>query len=182
MNRPIHHAAAIGLALFLFSGGLVLASDSPTEPSEHGERIGAEFKNEFVVFLGATSETGDATEFTVGLEYAREMGKHWGVGILADYAGGGLRNYVLAVPFYYYPAGRWKLLAAPGIEVHDGAGRTVHDGHPETDEDETHALLRLGFAYSFEVSKHYRIEPAVDVDFVKSDRVWVYGVNLNYAW
>jgi uridylate kinase len=31
-------------------------------------------------------------------------------------------------------------------------------------------------------SQPFGIEPAVNLDFVNGEEVWVYGVNLTYAW
>jgi hypothetical protein len=37
-------------------------------------------------------------------------------------------------------------------------------------------------AYSFHLGGSFGIEPAVNLDFVNSEEVWVYGINLTYSW
>ena len=155
------------------------------EHQEHEtEHLG--FRNEIVVFLGATDESGHPTEFTSGLEYIYEFAHRWGVGGFIDYAGGSLRNMVVGLPVVYYPGGRWLLTAAPGIEFHNGRGESVEDhkadAHGETDENERHFLFRVGAGYSIAIAEHYSMAPTVYLDFVKGEKVWVYGLNFAYKF
>mgnify|MGYP001547271281 FL=1 len=162
------------------------------EHEEHGEHGGRhEHKNEIALFLGATDEHGHDTEFTYGLEYARRISSSFAVGGLVDYAGGGLRNLVLGVPVFWWPHvtdwGALKLLAAPGVEFHNGRNGGSPEHHKSedgehADEDETHFLFRIGAAYSFHLGQSFGIEPAVNLDFVNGEEVWVYGLNLTYGW
>jgi hypothetical protein len=125
------------------------------------------------------------------MEYARRIRPNLAIGGLGDYAGGDLRNLVLGVPVFWWPHvtdwGALKLLAAPGVEFHNGrnGGSVEHhksEGGEHPDEDDTHFLFRIGMAYSFHLGESFGIEPAVNLDFVNSEEVWVYGVNITYAW
>lgn len=152
------------------------------EAESHGKG-GHHFKNAFALFLGATNEHGHGTEPTWGLEYARKLSPHWAVGGLLDYAGGGQRNLVIAPAVYWKPFdGGFYLLAAPGIEYHNG--RVEVDHHllkadaTEVDEDETYFVMRLGVGYAFHVGSRYGIVPTVNLDLVDGHEVWVYGVNF----
>lgn len=155
------------------------------EHQEHGAKhLG--LRNEIVVFVGATDEPGHPTEFTSGLEYIYEIAHRWGIGAFFDYAGGSLRNSVLGVPVVYNPGGHWLLTAAPGIEFHNGRGDSV-EGHKsetqsETDENEKHFLFRLGVGYNISLGEHYSLAPAVYLDLVKGEKVWVYGLNFAYKF
>ena len=152
--------------------------------AEHDEH--AEFKNELVLFLGATDESGHPSEFTWGLEYIYEISHRWGIGAFVDYAGGSLRNAAIGVPFVYNPGGQWFLMAAPGIEYHNGRGDSVEghkaEAHGETDENEKYFLFRLGVSYSVPIGEHYSVLPAVYLDLVKGEEVWVYGLNFAYKF
>ena len=70
------------------------------EHEEHGESEGhggrPHHANDFAIFLGATDEHGHDTELTWGLDYRRMVADRWAVGGLFDYAGGDLRNAILA--------------------------------------------------------------------------------------
>ena len=168
----------------------VMAEEGHTEHADHAD--GAEshgdsehhFKNAFALFLGATNEHGHGTEPTWGLEYGRALTPHWTVGGLLDYAGGGQRNIVIAPMVVWKPiaGGGFVLLAAPGIEYHNGRGTVEHHfSKAETaaeDKDETYFVLRLGTAYYFHLGSRFGIGPAVNVDFVDGNEVWVYGVNF----
>lgn len=163
----------------------------PSDAEEHGESAGhhehAFHPNDVGVFIGATDEKGHDLQFTYGLDYERRFSQHWGVGALVDYAGGDLRNTVLAVPVYWHPGGGWKLIAAPGVELHNGRGgggehAKSDEGHGEADGDETHFLFRLGAGYHFHVADHWGVVPTVDLDFVDGEEVLVYGVGLAYGW
>ncbi len=52
----------------------------------------------------------------------------------------------------------------------------------DTDEDETHFLLRVGVGYDIILAPRYSVVPNVNLDFVKGEKVWVYGVNLTYKF
>jgi hypothetical protein len=162
------------------------------EHEDHAEHAGAhhgeghhDFKNALALFLGATDEPGHGTEPTWGLEYGHKLSEKWGVGGLIDYAGGDQRNWVIAPAVFWKPfGGGFTLLAAPGIEYHDGRGEVEHhllkasDPHSGSDPDETYFVMRLGAAYWFHVGSRYGIGPAVNLDLVDGHEVWIYGVNF----
>lgn len=156
------------------------------EHGEEGEHHGHEYHpNEIALFAGITDEEHHDSEFSLGIEYERRLSQHWGVGGLLEYTDE-LRNSILAVPVYWHPGGGWKLVAAPGIERHNGRGlvATPHkaEGHSEVDEDETYFLFRLGVAYDIHLGGSWGLAPGVNLDFVEGERVLVYGVSLTYGF
>lgn len=157
----------------------VVAEEGHTEHAEHtgdaeshGEG-GHSFKNAFALFLGATNEHGHGTEPTWGLEYGRALSPHWTVGGLVDYAGGAQRNTVIAPMVAWKPSagGGFVLVAAPGIEYHNGRGTDEHHlfkaEAAEVDEDETYFVMRFGAAYYFHVGSRCGIGPTVNLDLVE---------------
>jgi hypothetical protein len=189
---------------------LVLACPAFVQAEEpHGEDHEAEalasgahlrhFKNEVAVFLGLTDEAGHDSEFTWGIDYKRRIAERWAIGGLFDYAGGELRNAVLAPSVSWWPGlGNLQLLAAAGVEYHSGRNSGEHhgdelqgggcgcrkssDGHGSVDEDETHFLVRVGVAYDIHIGESFGLVPAVNLDFVKGEEVWVYGLNFTYGF
>jgi hypothetical protein len=163
---------------------------------EHGEEHGGRHwhTNDVGIFLGATDEHGHDTELTWGLEYRRLIAKRWGLGVLFDYAGGELRNAILAPTLTWLPVGRLQILMAPGIEFHRGRAATEDCGcdphgkseDPEQiglfDEDETYFVLRIGAGWNFAVGQNYAITPQINLDLVEGEKVWVYGLAFAYAW
>ncbi len=127
-----------------------------------------------------------------GLDYKRRVADRWAVGGLFDYAGGELRNAIVAASVTWYPVGKLSLTAAPGIEFH--RGRESNDGcgcgwnsqkrgaRRRSDEDATYFVLRLGVGWDFPIVESYGIEPQINLDLVNGEKVWVYGVNFIYAW
>ena len=156
-------------------------ADHVGEAEPHGEEA-HHFKNGLSLFLGATNEHGHGTEGTWGLEYGRAISPRWTVGGLIDYAGGGQRNLVIAPAVFWKPlGGGFVLLAAPGIEYHNGRGEVDHHlfkAAAAEDKDETYFVFRLGAAYYFHVGSRYGIGPTVNLDLVNGHEVWVYGVNF----
>lgn len=155
----------------------------PAAETEHHGENGHHFKNGVALFLGVTNEPGHGTEPTWGLEYGYRFSPRWGVGGLIDYAGGGQRNLVIAPLVYWKPfGGGFTLLAAPGVEYHNGRGVVEHHlfkaGAAAVDMDKTYFVFRLGAAYYFHLGSRYGIGPAVVLDFVNGHEVWVYGVNF----
>jgi hypothetical protein len=159
------------------------AEEEHTEYAEHHGEGGHRFKNGLALFLGVTNEPGHGNEGTWGLEYGYALSQRWGVGGLIDYAGGGQRNLVVAPLVYWKPfGGGLTLLAAPGVEHHNGRAEVEHHlfkaGTAGADKDETYFVFRLGAAYYFHLGSRYGIGPAVNLDFVNGHEVWVYGVNF----
>ena len=158
--------------------------DDHTESAEHHGGEDHHFKNSLAVFLGVTNEKGHGTEPTWGFEYARWLSDRWAIGGLFDYAGGEQRNAVIAPAVFWKPfGGGFTLLAAPGVEYHNGRGPTVEphlikSAEPEIDEDETFFVFRLGAAYIFHFGHRYGLAPTVNVDFVDGHEVMIYGVNF----
>ena len=165
-------------------------------PEEHGEEHGGRphHKNDIGLFLGVTDEHGHSSEFTWGLDYKRRVADRWAVGAFFDYAGGDLRNAIFAASVTWSPVGGLTLTAAPGIEFHRGRGSSEDcgcslasksedtGGHGEVDEDATYFVMRFGVGWGFTIGESYAIEPQVNIDLVNGEKVWVYGVNLIYAW
>jgi len=168
------------------------------EHQEHGEAEGhsgrSHHKNDIGIFLGLTDEHGHANEPTLGVDYKRRVAKHWAIGGLFDYAGGDLRNTIVAASVTWWSDVGLTLTAAPGIEFHRGRGVTIDCGcggalkseDPDQigllDEDERYFVMRLGAGWGFPIGQDYIIEPQVNLDLVEGEKVWVYGVNFIYAW
>jgi hypothetical protein len=165
---------------------------------EHGESEGHGgrhlHKNDFAIFVGATDEHGHETELTLGLDYRRQVANRLFVGVLFDYAGGEMRNSVLAASLTWFPVGRLFVTAAPGIEFHEGrrprpgcdCGGTLKSEEPGEfgffDEDATYFLFRLGVGWQFPIGQNFGVAPNVNVDFVNNEKVLVYGFHFTYAW
>lgn len=142
---------------------------------------GRHHPNEVAVFLGATDEPGHDPEFTWGLDYKRRIAERWAVGALFDHVGGELRNSLIAPSITWWPdLGDFELLAAAGVEFHDGRGGAGE--HGERDEDETHFVIRIGSGYNLRIGERYGVIPNVNLDFVDGERVWVYGLNFTYGF
>lgn len=157
--------------------------DSEDEAAEHEEH--AFHRHHVAVFLGATTaeapkhggegavetesegggssgETESVTEATIGLDYEYRLSRIWGVGFLFDYVGGDARASVAAAGVFLHPVAGLKLLAAPGLEHHEG---------------ENEFLVRLGVGYEFEVGR-WALTPGASVDFVDGDEAYVYGLYI----
>ncbi len=153
------------------------------EQSSHNAR---DFKNEVALFLGGTDEHGHDTEFTWGLDYKRRITERWAVGAFFDYAGGELRNAVLAPSIFFWPGfGNLQLLAAAGVEFHQGRDGGGHQKSAEgggTDKDATYFLVRLGVGYDIHLGESFGLVPTVNLDFVNNEKVWVYGLAVTYGF
>ena len=105
----------------------------------------------------------DEQEFTIGLDYIYRLNRLWGVGVLIDYATGDFKSWVAGVPVVLHATNQLKFLLAPGFEDRSSESREF--------------LLRLGVSYDFEIGG-FTIAPIFNVDFVDSEEIFVYGVNL----
>jgi len=190
------------LAIVLVSGGPAVAQDSAEAPREdhgdaveHSESAGHEehtagkhkiYKNSLGVFLGVTDEAGHDLEGTWGIEYTRNFSEKWGIAAVAEYAGGELRNTVLIAQGIWRPWGGLEFFAGPGVEHHDG--RTPREFHEKSsseggpDKDENYFIFRVGTGYHIHLSHRVGLAPAVYLDLVDGEKVWVYGLNIAYAF
>jgi len=139
--------------------------DEEAHEEVHGEAH--EFhRNWAAVFLGVTSEERRGGSPALGIEYARHLSPAFAIGGILEYTFGDDDFWVVAVPFAYR-TGPWKIYVAPGFEV-----EKLKDS-----VDESEFLLRIGGEYAFEIGK-LEIAPQIDVDFVDSDTVLIFGVTL----
>lgn len=153
------------------------------EGAEHHAGSHHDSKHAMGLFLGVTDESGHDSDQTFGLEYAYKLSKNWAVGGLIDYAGPDQRNWIAAPVVYWKPGlGGLILLAAPGVEYHDGRGEVEHHhlkaSDSEVDEDSTEFLFRLGAIYMFHIGSRYGIGPTVNLDLVNGHEVLVYGLTF----
>lgn len=153
---------------------------------QHGDSEHDAHKNSLGIFLGVTDEPGHDVEGTWGLEYTRIMGHRWGLGAVAEYAGGDLRNTTFIVFGVWIPWKNLEVFAGPGVEYHDG--RSSGDSHlksggeGEADRDETYFVFRLGVAWHVHLSQRLGLVPGIYLDLVEGEKVWVYGLNLTYGF
>jgi hypothetical protein len=167
-------------------GDVAENAENVEHEGEHSFHHVRDFKNEVAIFVGGTDEHGHDTEFTWGIDYKRRIADRWAVGVLFDYAGGGLRNSVLAPMVAFWPGlGNLQLLAAAGVEFHQGRDGDGHQKSGEgggTDEDATYFLFRVGAGYDFHLGESFGLVPNLNLDFVNNERVWVYGLAFTYGW
>lgn len=119
------------------------------------------------LFAGITDDRGDNV-FSMGLDYEYHFSELIGVGALVDVAGGDVRSSVLGIPVFFHPVGGLFVLVAPGIEFQD--------------DDDNEFLVRLGVGWEFELSEKWTLAPVFNIDFVDSEEVYVYGVELGYRF
>lgn len=148
-----------------------------TQTDHHGE-----FLNEFMFFVGDTRKGGE-NEFTVGFDYLRTLGSHWGVGIFLDYARGEFeREYIAGAGLFWAP-----IPAAPDLHLFGGLGyerlNEDHGGHGEW-ESEDLLLGRLGGTWLFHFGDRGRwvLAPQAFWDIVRGNDAAVFGVGLGYLF
>jgi hypothetical protein len=164
--------AGWSLVALLVSVGV--APDARAEEPGHGENGHELHRNHFSFFVGITAggdAEGDGEESaspTLGLDYERRLTRLFGIGFLADVAGGDRREFIAAIPLVFHAGKSAKIIVAPGIE------RNKETGHDET-------LLRLGFMWDFPV-RRMTLSPAFNVDMVHGEQVYVVGLNVGWGF
>ncbi len=106
-------------------------------------------------------------ETSFGIDYEYRFTKHFGVGGLVDYAGGDIDATVIAVVFFIHPFASANILIAPGLEI--------HDGHEEE-------MLRAGVGWDFHLGDKLTLTPTFAIDFVNSEEIKVYGINIGMGF
>ncbi len=128
------------------------------------------FRHDLAIFVGVTNDRS-SKEFTQGVEYEYRFVTWFGAGGLVDFAFGETRATLVAAAAYFRPTHRLKLILAPGYERFKSTAH--HEGRTEF-------ALRIGAAYDFEITEKFYLAPALNLDFVDGDEIWVWGVNLGF--
>lgn len=142
---------------FLISAGLLLASNQTLAAGDAHHLPG--------IFLGYTHAESN-NEFTYGIEYEYKFNSDWGVGAIYEktedaHHGDGV-TVKLVQAFYHLPQ-HIRLGVGIGEEKIGGA-------HPHTED-----LYRVSATYEYHVGD-FAIEPTFAVDFIDSEKAYVFGV------
>jgi hypothetical protein len=159
MNVGLTKAGFSTVSLLLL--GLVSGSANADDIDAHETEM-LEHRHHIAVFLGNTHTEHDEDAFTIGLDYEYRLTALLGIGALGEHAVKDIDTWVFGVPLALHPGAGWRLVAMPGIEVHDG---------------ETEFLIRAGVGYEFEIDR-LTIMPEFSADFVDSEVNLGVGVSL----
>jgi len=160
LSHPLRHILR-SVGRWLAIAPLLFVGQLGAEDAYHGEHAEHHYhKNVAGVFVGITNAGRRKNAPAIGFEYAHRFTENFSVGGVAEYTGGDADIWIAAIPFGWH-LGHLKLYVAPGIE----------DGHHGTEE-----LVRLGAEYAFEMGEGWEVAPQVNVDFVDSEDVWVFGL------
>lgn len=167
---------ALGIAI-VFVAAFPGASLGQEQHSETESAEEAFHKNHLSLFTGGTTESSDgsaSTAFSLGLDYERRVSRLIGLGIGGEFVfGGEEREALVGLLLNLHPAGGLVLAAGPGLEF-------PKEGHAEGEDEsgtETHAGLRIGVVYEFEVGHRYSIAPSIYTDFIEGkEPTFVWGL------
>jgi hypothetical protein len=177
--------------LILVTAGL-LSWPSLSVAQEHhaeGESGGEEFhKNHLSLFTGGTTESSDgetSTSFSLGLDYERRISRLVGLAGGGELVFGGEEREALVGLYLLLHATEGLVLAAgPGLEF---AKEGHAEGDVEAEQEEsgttTHAGLRIGIVYKFEIGHRYSIAPSFYTDFIEGKQptfVWGLAFGLGF--
>lgn len=164
----------------------VAASPTVSVAQEHGaegeEAEEAFHKNHLSLFTGGTTESSDgetSTSFSLGLDYERRVSRLIGLGLGGELVfGGDDREALAGLYFILHPAGGLVLAAGPGLELaKEGHAEGEVEAQQEESGTETHAGLRVGIVYEFEVGHRYSIAPSIYTDFIEGkEPTFVWGL------
>ncbi len=143
------------------------AHEEAGHTSGHGHH-----SNHLGIFFGASTQLQyDDTGFTIGLEYERFLGRHFGLGLTVDVNATNLqRHFTASLPFLYHATSGLKLWVAPGLEFGE---EEDHDSHEK--KNITYFLIQMGMGYSF-FFDWFSLTPQFYVDWAGGHWTLVYGV------
>ena len=145
--------------LCCFPAGAAESVDREDEDSDEHH------KNVLAGFVGLTHERRE-DGLALGFEYQRRLTKNVGVTVLAERTWGDFDFWVVAVPVHFR-AKRWRFGIGPGIERKQGGN--------------TEGLIRVAIGYAFE-AEHVHYAPALSVDFVDGEQVYVLGIGVGFSF
>jgi len=128
-------------------------------------------KNELGLYAaGTTNLDSDETAFTLGFDFEHKMkisGKRLGIGLFGEVAFFDEKEFLIGVPFSFYPIKYLAFAVAPGIAFID-----TEEGTEEV------FLFRMITSYTIDLGSRYFIKPAIALDFIDGDKELVYGAVL----
>jgi|GEM_PF-5694883 len=159
-------------------------------PDDHASHAA----NEVMLFVGDTRK-GGSNAFTVGFDYLRSIGDHWGAGIFLDYArdefereyiaGAGL--FVAPIPavpnLHIFAGGGWERLDEDHLHGHS-AGAAGDAAHGWTTEDLLIGRIGGSFVFHLGHDSAWVLAPQAFYDVVEGrgrDAV-VFGLGLGYLF
>lgn len=158
-------AGAVAIVLLSMAARPVWANEtSQSEGHEyHRHHVGA--------FLGAATRAaeggGHDHGFAGGLDYEYRFSRWVGAGALAEGASGDLRDGVFAGLLFAHPWRELVVMAGPGVEVTSEAAEY---------------MTRFGVAYQFPIARRLTLAPEFNVDLVRREPVYVYGLVLGVGF
>lgn len=162
----LFRSAALLVTLAAAAGVPGAAQEEGTAPES--PEAAPRFRNKLSGFVGGTVED-EGSAFTLGLDYERRLGPHFGVGVIIDKAFGGERAFIAAGALYWHPLPPMRLDIAPGFERIEA-------------EDESAFVLRLGADYDFELTERWSLGPNVNLDLANGRAVFVFGAELGFSF
>ena len=120
-----------------------------------------------------------STSFSLGLDYERRVSRLIGLGLGGELVfGGDDREALAGLYFILHPAGGLVLAGGPGLEfAKEGHAEGEVEAQQEESGTETHAGLRVGIVYEFEVGHRYSIAPSVYTDVIEGKQpTFVWGL------
>jgi len=178
---------ALGIAIVVATTlpAVSVAQEHGTEGTEAQEAF---HKNHLSLFTGGTTESSGgetSTPFSLGLDYERRLSRLVGLAGGGELVFGGEEREALAGLYFLLHVTEGLVLAAgPGLEF---AKEGHNEGDVEAEQEEsgtsTHAGLRVGIVYEFEVGHRYSIAPSIYTDFIEGKEptlVWglAFGVGF----
>lgn len=171
---PLRLAVGIAIVFVAAFPGASLGQEHHSEAETAEEAF---HKNHLSLFTGATTESSDgstSTAFSLGLDYERRLSRLVGLAGGGELVFGGEEREALVGLYFILHAMEGLVLAAgPGLEF-------AKEGHAEAEEEsgtETHAGLRIGVLYEFEVGHSYSIAPSIYTDFIEGkEPTFVWGL------
>ncbi|MFT5049412.1 MAG: hypothetical protein ACI8QZ_000805 [Chlamydiales bacterium] len=119
------------------------------------------------LFVGGSSDIGDADGFTIGLDYEYRLSHRWGIGGFAESVSGLNRSLSLGLQAYWHAVGELILVAGPGVERRG---------------DEWEPIARVGGFYEFPIGDGWILSPGVFYDITPNEDLLIYGLNLGFGF
>lgn len=135
------------------------------EATTRGKSEKHHFHNRVSFLIANTVEAGEHDQ-TIGIEYERYLGDHWGIGAFIDWFEGEHDSELVAIAGFYHPVPEVGLMIAPGYQFRDGK--------------DDRAAFRVGMFYEFDLNERFAIAPSIYTDFLSGgERSSVLGVSVN---
>lgn len=135
-----------------------------------------------VAFLAGGSHNTEKDGGTFGADYEFRLSRRIGVLATYEHVGGDFREDLMAFTAAWHSWKGLRLSAGPGFDREPSETEALAERDSRSNGRHVRRLFRIGGGYDFHLPRGFTVGPDFAVDFLKGEKVLVYGINIGFGF